>query len=291
MGTAAIHRQVCATAPTYQSTTSAEESSVPRRLASSQTASNSSWGTRTFPGAMRPAVVVVGSTDPGWHRTRGPTSTCCAVGADVPSTEVAGPWSSSTADARLGAAGGARRQVGRNRVDTLAALGAAVLVGALVAVVVLVVVGYVVWARTEPAPDLGTTTEVAAVGTFLLGALAWTRPAWAVPLAVGLLVVLAAERPLHHFATRLVTDQDVTDALRLFVVALVVYPLLPDRPMGPGGVLNPSRIWLLVVTLTVIGWVGYVAVRALGERVGLLVVGFLGGGHRRRTRAGLQTPR
>jgi len=158
-----------------------------------------------------------------------------------------------------------------------AALGTAVVVGALVAVVLLVVVGYVVSARVEPAPDLGTTTEVATLGTFLLGALAWTRPTWAVPLAVGLLVVLAAKRPLHRFATRLVTDQDVSDALRLFVVALVVYPLLPDRPMGPGGVLNPSRIWLLVVTLTVIGWVGYVSVRALGERIGLLVVGFLGG--------------
>ncbi|HEY2191351.1 MAG TPA: DUF4010 domain-containing protein, partial [Actinomycetospora sp.] len=158
-----------------------------------------------------------------------------------------------------------------------AALGTAALVVALAAVVVFVVVGYVVAARTTTDPDLGTTTEVAALGTFLLGALAWAQPAWAVPLGVGLLVVLAVKRPLHRFATNLVTDQDVTDALRLFVVALVVLPLLPDRPLGPGGVLNPARIWLLVVVLTVIGWAGYVAVRALGERVGLLVVGFLGG--------------
>lgn len=158
-----------------------------------------------------------------------------------------------------------------------AALGSAVLIAALAAVTILVVAGYVVAARTEADPDLGTTTEVAALGTFLLGALSWSRPEWAVPLGVGLLVVLATKRPLHRFATRLVSDGDVADALRLFVVALVVLPLLPDRPLGPGGVLNPSRIWLLVVALTVIGWAGYVAMRVLGERVGLLVVGFLGG--------------
>lgn len=157
-----------------------------------------------------------------------------------------------------------------------AASGTAVVVAGLVAVVVLLVTGYVVAARTRTHPDLGTTTEVAAIATYLLGALSFARPELSVPLAVGLLVVLAAKRPLHRFAT-LVSDRDVTDALRLFVVALVVLPLLPDRPLGPGGVLNPSRIWLLVVVLTVIGWAGYVAVRALGERIGLLVVGFLGG--------------
>lgn len=160
-----------------------------------------------------------------------------------------------------------------------AALGGAVAVAGLVAVTVLLVVGYVVGARagTRGEPDLGATTEVAGIGTYLLGALAWTRPSWAVAVGVGVVVVLAAKRPLHHLARHLVTDQDVVDALRLFVVALVVLPLLPDRPLGPYGVLNPSRIWLLVVALTVVGWVGYLGVRALGERRGLLLVGFLGG--------------
>ncbi|MHC1557825.1 DUF4010 domain-containing protein [Actinomycetospora sp. C-140] len=158
-----------------------------------------------------------------------------------------------------------------------AAIGGAVLVAALAAVTLLLVAGYLAGIRAAAAPDLGATTEVASVAAFLLGALAWTRPSWAVAIAVGVVVVLALKRPLHHLATQLVSDQDVADALRLFVVALVVLPLLPDRPLGPYGVLNPSRIWLLVVALTVVGWVGYVGVRALGERMGLLLVGFLGG--------------
>ncbi|CAM01752.1 uncharacterized membrane protein (DUF4010 family) [Saccharopolyspora erythraea NRRL 2338] len=158
-----------------------------------------------------------------------------------------------------------------------AALGIPVLVTALAAASALVIAWYVLAVRASAEEEAGATTEIAAITAVLLGALSWTRPTWAVPIAVAVVALLAAKRPLRRFATRLVTDQDVADAVRLFVVAFVVYPLLPDRAMGPYGVLNPSRIWLLVVAITVIGWAGYVAARALGERRGLLVVGFLGG--------------
>ncbi|MBB5157561.1 MgtC/SapB family protein [Saccharopolyspora phatthalungensis] len=158
-----------------------------------------------------------------------------------------------------------------------AALGPAVLIVTISAASVLVIVWYVLTAQASAEADIGATTEVAAIATVLLGALAWTQPTWAVPIAVAVVALLAAKRPLHRFATRLVTDDDIADAIRLFVVAFVIYPLLPDRPLGPYGVLNPSRIWLLVIAITVIGWAGYVAVRALGERHGLLIVGFLGG--------------
>ncbi|MGW3472251.1 MgtC/SapB family protein [Saccharopolyspora sp. NPDC000995] len=158
-----------------------------------------------------------------------------------------------------------------------AALGPAVLIATISAASLLVIAWYFLTARASAEADVGATTEVAAIATVLLGALAWTRPTWAVPIAVAMVALLAAKRPLHRFATRLVTDDDIADAIRLFVVAFVIYPLLPDKPMGPYGALNPSRIWLLVIAITVIGWAGYVAVRALGERHGLLIVGFLGG--------------
>jgi uncharacterized membrane protein (DUF4010 family) len=142
---------------------------------------------------------------------------------------------------------------------------------ALVAVAALVIAWYV---RTAEA---GATTEIAAITAFLLGALAWERPELAVPVGVVVAALLAAKRPLHRFARKVVSDQDVRDAMILFVVAFVVLPLLPDRPLGPYGVLNPTRVWWLVIAVTVIGWAGYVAARAFGQRWGLLVTGFAGG--------------
>lgn len=140
----------------------------------------------------------------------------------------------------------------------------------------LVVAWY--WQSTRSIPSrVGATTEVAAIGAYLLGALAWHRPELAVPVGVVVAVLLAAKQPLHRFATRLVSSQDITDAMTLFVVAFVVLPLLPNRPLGPYGVLNPARIWWLVIAVTLIGWAGYLGARALGQRWGLLVVGFAGG--------------
>jgi uncharacterized membrane protein (DUF4010 family) len=61
------------------------------------------------------------------------------------------------------------------------------------------------------------------------------------------------------------------------IIALVIYPLLPDTPLDPWGVLSPREIWLMVVLVSLIGYVGYVLIRILGTERGLTLTGFLGG--------------
>lgn len=125
--------------------------------------------------------------------------------------------------------------------------------------------------------DPGTTTLFAAVVAYLLGAVAYTRPTVAVALAVVVAGLLVSKTRLHRFAREIVSDVELEDAIKFFVVAFVILPLLPNRPLGPFGVLNPEKVWLLVVLLTGIGWVGYIGVRALGPERGLLVTGLAGG--------------
>ena len=110
-----------------------------------------------------------------------------------------------------------------------------------------------------------------------LGALSWSSPSLAVGATVGVAVLLWAKHPIHRFARELVSEEDVRDALTFFVAAFVVLPLLPDSDLGPYGVLNPRRIWLIVVLLTATGWAGYVASRVLGARRGLAITGLAGG--------------
>lgn len=127
------------------------------------------------------------------------------------------------------------------------------------------------------AEDPGTTTEIAALVAYLLGALAYTRPVVAVALAVVVVALLASKTRIHRFAREAVSEIELEDAIKFFAVAFVVLPLLPDRELGPYGILNPSKIWLLVVLITGIGWIGYIGVRALGSARGLLVTGLAGG--------------
>lgn len=123
----------------------------------------------------------------------------------------------------------------------------------------------------------GLTTEIALVVTFLLGILAQQELAIASGFAVIVTILLATRTALHRFVSSVLTAQEMHDGLLLAAAALVVWPLLPDRTVGPFDVLNPSAVWRLVVLLMAISSAGYLAVRALGPRYGLPIAGLLGG--------------
>lgn len=148
-----------------------------------------------------------------------------------------------------------------------------VVVGGIVAVGALVALAYFRTSEQDP----GTTTELAALIAYLLGALAASRPALAVGIAVVVASLLVSKDRLHRFVRRTVSDVELDDAIKFFIVAFVVLPLLPNHDLGPYGVFNPAKVWLLVVLLTGIGWAGYIGVRALGPERGLLVSGLAGG--------------
>ena len=152
-------------------------------------------------------------------------------------------------------------------------LGTWAVVAGLVIVGALVLLGY----RQTSAADPGTTTEVALIAAYLLGAMTVDHAPLAAALAIVTTVLLRSKQTIHAFAREVVTDAELEDALKFLVLAFVVLPLLPDEDLGPYGALNPHRIWLIVVTLTGISWVGYIAVRTLGARRGLLVTGLAGG--------------
>ena len=61
------------------------------------------------------------------------------------------------------------------------------------------------------------------------------------------------------------------------IIALVIYPLLPEAPLGPWGVINLRQIWLFVMMVSLIGYVGYILIRILGAERGLSLTGILGG--------------
>jgi uncharacterized membrane protein (DUF4010 family) len=150
------------------------------------------------------------------------------------------------------------------------------LAAGLLAAAGFVIAGYVLQARATPV-ELGLTTEVAAVATFLLGALATLgERELAVGLGVIVAAVLAYKQPLHGFVEKL-GSEDVYAALRLLLATFIILPLLPDRALDPWQALNPRSLWLLALLIAGLSLVGYVLTRLLGAKRGIPLTGLTGG--------------
>jgi uncharacterized membrane protein (DUF4010 family) len=130
--------------------------------------------------------------------------------------------------------------------------------------------------RTQGRVDL--TSAVAAILTFLLGSLSFfdDRRLLAVALAVVITWILATKKITHRYVEA-ISETDLLDTLKMGIIALAIYPFLPDQPLDPLNVLNPRQIWLMVVLVSLIGYVGYVLIRILGTERGLSLTGVLGG--------------
>jgi uncharacterized membrane protein (DUF4010 family) len=140
-------------------------------------------------------------------------------------------------------------------------------------VIGLVAVAY--WRAHEEDP--GLTTEIALMVTALLGGLSMQLPALAGGLGVVVVVLLTVKSRLHRFVGSVLTEDELQDALIFAGATLVILPLVPDRPMGPYGALNPHSIWVIVILIMAISAAGYIAVRLLGTRFGLPIAGLASG--------------
>lgn len=125
----------------------------------------------------------------------------------------------------------------------------------------------------------GVTTSAALIMIYFLGALCWfNRLLEACILMIVLLWLLAVKRQLHDFAKKISTE-DIIATVKFAVISLMILPFLPNKAFGPTGleVLNPHTIWLFVVFISGIGFVGYVLIKLVGPGKGIWLTGLLGG--------------
>lgn len=148
---------------------------------------------------------------------------------------------------------------------TLAVVGAAV------------VASHVLQNRGQAEGAPGLTSEVAALAVCLLGAMVVVGDAaLAVALGVVTSAVLAYKQPLHGLVSR-IDGEDLLAGIKLMIASFIVLPLLPDGPVDPWGAINPYKLWLLVILISALSLVGYVAMRWLGTARGTVITGLAGG--------------
>ena len=143
----------------------------------------------------------------------------------------------------------------------------------VICVTVFAAIAYVVRVDKHP----GLTTEVTLVFTVILGGLAMNAPSLAASLAVTAAILLSAKEPIHGFVRGAVTKAELNDFLILAAATLIVLPLVPNEYIGPFSAINPRNLWLIVILVMFISALGHLALRLLGGRIGLPIVGLVSG--------------
>lgn len=146
-----------------------------------------------------------------------------------------------------------------------------------IAITSLLVVANFIKLKKFSEPDVGQTTEVAALLMFATGAyLVMGSQVIAVIVGGLLAILLYLKDHLHDFIANL-KDKDLAAIMTFAGISLIVLPILPDKTYGPLDVLNPQNIWLMVVLIVGISVIGYFIYKFLDKKAGIISNGILGG--------------
>lgn len=125
--------------------------------------------------------------------------------------------------------------------------------------------------------DPGITTVIALILCHLLGALLWFGyTELVVTLAVTTTLLLYFKPELHGFSHR-ISRKEMRSFLQFAAVAFMLLPMLPDHGYGPWEVINPFRMGILVVLISGLSLVGYMALKWLEDEHAVIALGVLGG--------------
>lgn len=133
--------------------------------------------------------------------------------------------------------------------------------------------------------ETGLTTPTAMFVTFLAGALiGFNLRLEGMVIGVATAALLVSKKRLHGIAHHL-TDEEVMSAVQFMTLAFILFPLTASltQPLDPWGLVGPQRLldpyWILliVVFVSALSFVSFLAMRVVGAKRGVEVSGLLGG--------------
>lgn len=126
--------------------------------------------------------------------------------------------------------------------------------------------------------EVGFTTSVTVFIVALLGLLVgYGRFIESASIAIGTVVILSERDRLHRYVEGL-TDQELSDSLKLGALVFVLYPILPGEAIDPYGIVVLRDVLVFAIFVLLIEFCSYIMMRQFGGSKGLAVTGLLAGG-------------
>jgi uncharacterized membrane protein (DUF4010 family) len=125
--------------------------------------------------------------------------------------------------------------------------------------------------------DIGATTEISLLLSFILGTfclLGYLIISLVVMVVV--IIFLSYKVQMRSIAGK-ITVEEWFAFIRFVIIALLIFPFLPNKNYGPYNNLNPYEIGWVIILTSGIGFIGHLLIKFLGSHKGILFSGLLGG--------------
>ena len=123
----------------------------------------------------------------------------------------------------------------------------------------------------------GVTSVIIALITYCIAPLIYTQPYWIVLLVVvSVLIITEVKETLFEFSKKFDNNEFITLA-KFLIIAGVILPLLPDKPISDTINISPFKFWLAIVAISGISYFSYLLKKFVFPKSGILLTGILGG--------------
>jgi len=121
----------------------------------------------------------------------------------------------------------------------------------------------------------GITTEVSLIATYLLGIMVNKNIEFAIYTAVLVVVLLNLKSTLTTYE-KYISKIDLNATVTFLLITFIVLPILPNHYIDKWQLINPYELWLFVILLSGLSFLGYILNKIWGHK-GFYIAGIIGG--------------
>jgi uncharacterized membrane protein (DUF4010 family) len=131
------------------------------------------------------------------------------------------------------------------------------------------------WYRVkENEHHIGLTSSATVILTFFVGAMV-TMELYIESIALSIAVfILLFSKKFFIYEIKHLSREEILSAIQFAILAFVIFPFIPDQEYF---MINFKVVWEVVILVSAISFVGFVAMRKFGEKKGAIITSLFGG--------------
>lgn len=124
---------------------------------------------------------------------------------------------------------------------------------------------------------IGLAAKLSALASFLIGILVANDDLYFAIAVCLLFTILLEFKELLHRTAKDFSQEEFLAILKFLIITGIILPILPDHTIDKWDIFNPKTIWLMVVLVVSIRFIGFFLSKIIGQKKGVIFSGAIGG--------------